>query len=109
MSPLRSSVSPSCARAWHPTPMVPLFGYVSGCVRTSPGRVSLHCSHAETSNTQWYRWADYPDHAGQLAAEAGAAGMDLSIGEMSGGCAKANHAVACDCRRPSVATLIPAV
>ncbi|HXR89949.1 MAG TPA: GNAT family N-acetyltransferase [Steroidobacteraceae bacterium] len=32
---------------------------------------------------QWYRWADYPDHAGQLAAEAGAAGMDLSIGEMS--------------------------
>lgn len=30
---------------------------------------------------QWYLWADYPDHAGQLGAENTAAGMDLAIGE----------------------------
>jgi aminoglycoside 6'-N-acetyltransferase len=32
---------------------------------------------------QWYRWADYPDHATQLGAGAGAAGLDLAIGEKS--------------------------
>ncbi len=32
---------------------------------------------------QWFRWADYPEHSAQLAAEPGAAGMDLSIGEVS--------------------------
>ena len=30
---------------------------------------------------QWYRWADYPEHAGQLGADLQAAGMDLAIGE----------------------------
>jgi aminoglycoside 6'-N-acetyltransferase len=30
---------------------------------------------------QWYRWADYPEHAAQLGAEAEAAGIDLAIGE----------------------------
>ena len=32
---------------------------------------------------QWYRWADYPEHAAQLKAEPEAAGIDLSIGEIS--------------------------
>jgi len=30
---------------------------------------------------QWYRWADYPEHARQLSAEPGSAGIDLAIGE----------------------------
>lgn len=30
---------------------------------------------------QWYRWADYPEHAGQLGADETAAGLDLAIGE----------------------------
>jgi len=30
---------------------------------------------------QWYRWADYPDHAAQLSAAKSAAGIDLGIGE----------------------------
>jgi aminoglycoside 6'-N-acetyltransferase len=30
---------------------------------------------------QWYRWADYPEHARQLHAEDTAAGIDLAIGE----------------------------
>ena len=30
---------------------------------------------------QWFRWADYPEHAAQLGAEATAAGLDLAIGE----------------------------
>lgn len=32
---------------------------------------------------QWYRWSDYPGHSAQLAADPGAAGMDLSIGEVA--------------------------
>jgi aminoglycoside 6'-N-acetyltransferase len=32
---------------------------------------------------QWYRWSDYPRHSTQLKAEAGAAGIDLAIGEPS--------------------------
>ncbi|HTC52088.1 MAG TPA: GNAT family N-acetyltransferase [Steroidobacteraceae bacterium] len=32
---------------------------------------------------QWYRWSDYPEHAAQLKAEAGAVGLDLAIGEVS--------------------------
>lgn len=32
---------------------------------------------------QWYRWSDYPKHAVQLEAESSAAGIDLSIGEIS--------------------------
>lgn len=32
---------------------------------------------------QWYRWSDYPKHAAQLEAEQNAAGIDLSIGELS--------------------------
>jgi aminoglycoside 6'-N-acetyltransferase len=32
---------------------------------------------------QWYRWADYPEHAAQLKAEPKAAGIDLSMGEIS--------------------------
>jgi RimJ/RimL family protein N-acetyltransferase len=32
---------------------------------------------------QWYRWSDYPGHAAQLKAEPEAAGIDLSIGEVS--------------------------
>ncbi len=32
---------------------------------------------------QWYRWSDYPEHAAQLEAEPAAAGIDLSIGEVS--------------------------
>lgn len=30
---------------------------------------------------QWHRWSDYPEHASQLKAEAGSAGIDLAIGE----------------------------
>jgi aminoglycoside 6'-N-acetyltransferase len=30
---------------------------------------------------QWYRWSDYPEHAAQLRAKPGAAGIDLAIGE----------------------------
>jgi aminoglycoside 6'-N-acetyltransferase len=30
---------------------------------------------------QWYRWSDYPHHAGQLRAELTSAGIDLAIGE----------------------------
>lgn len=30
---------------------------------------------------QWYRWADYPQHAEQLGADRNAAGVDLAIGE----------------------------
>jgi aminoglycoside 6'-N-acetyltransferase len=30
---------------------------------------------------QWYRWADYPEHAGRLGAPTDAAGIDLAIGE----------------------------
>ena len=32
---------------------------------------------------QWYRWADYTEHAAQLKAEPEAAGIDLSIGEIA--------------------------
>jgi aminoglycoside 6'-N-acetyltransferase len=32
---------------------------------------------------QWYRWSDFPDHATQLNAGPGAAGLDLAIGELS--------------------------
>jgi RimJ/RimL family protein N-acetyltransferase len=32
---------------------------------------------------QWYRWSDYPKYAAQLEAEPNAAGIDLSIGEVS--------------------------
>jgi len=32
---------------------------------------------------QWYRWSDYPKHAAKLEAEPTAAGIDLSIGEVS--------------------------
>jgi aminoglycoside 6'-N-acetyltransferase len=32
---------------------------------------------------QWYRWSDYPRHAARLEAEPNAAGIDLSIGEIS--------------------------
>lgn len=30
---------------------------------------------------QWYRWADYPQHGEQLAAEPGTAGIDIAIGQ----------------------------
>jgi aminoglycoside 6'-N-acetyltransferase len=30
---------------------------------------------------QWYLWSDYPEHASQLRAELGSAGIDLAIGE----------------------------
>jgi aminoglycoside 6'-N-acetyltransferase len=30
---------------------------------------------------QWYRWADYPEHARQLGAEPNSAGLDLALGE----------------------------
>jgi aminoglycoside 6'-N-acetyltransferase len=30
---------------------------------------------------QWYLWSDYPEHALQLRAEPGSAGIDLAIGE----------------------------
>jgi RimJ/RimL family protein N-acetyltransferase len=29
---------------------------------------------------QWYRWADYPEHAAQLGAGPDSAGIDLAIG-----------------------------
>jgi RimJ/RimL family protein N-acetyltransferase len=32
---------------------------------------------------QWYRWANYPQHAAQLGAEAEAVGIDLAIGDAS--------------------------
>lgn len=32
---------------------------------------------------QWYLWADYPEHARQLGADASSAGIDLAIGESS--------------------------
>jgi aminoglycoside 6'-N-acetyltransferase len=32
---------------------------------------------------QWYRWADYPQHATQLGAEPEAVGIDLAIGDAS--------------------------
>ena len=32
---------------------------------------------------QWYRWSDYSKHAAKLQAEPNAAGIDLSIGEVS--------------------------
>jgi aminoglycoside 6'-N-acetyltransferase len=32
---------------------------------------------------QWYRWSDYPDHAGQLGAKPTEAGIDLAIGEVN--------------------------
>jgi aminoglycoside 6'-N-acetyltransferase len=32
---------------------------------------------------QWYRWSDFPEHAAQLKADPGAAGIDLSIGEIA--------------------------
>jgi aminoglycoside 6'-N-acetyltransferase len=31
---------------------------------------------------QWYLWAHYPDHARQVGAEPGSAGIDLAIGEL---------------------------
>jgi RimJ/RimL family protein N-acetyltransferase len=31
---------------------------------------------------QWYFWADYPEHAQNLAAEPQAAGIDVAIGEL---------------------------
>lgn len=32
---------------------------------------------------QWYRWSDYPEHSAQLEAEPSAAGLDLSLGEVT--------------------------
>lgn len=32
---------------------------------------------------QWYPWSDYPDHAAQLEAGPGTAGIDLAIGEIA--------------------------
>ena len=32
---------------------------------------------------QWYLWLDYPEHALQLRAELGSAGIDLAIGELA--------------------------
>jgi aminoglycoside 6'-N-acetyltransferase len=32
---------------------------------------------------QWYRWSDYPKHAAKIGAESDAAGIDLSIGDVS--------------------------
>ena len=32
---------------------------------------------------QWYRWSDYPKHAAKIEAESNAAGIDLSIGDVS--------------------------
>lgn len=32
---------------------------------------------------QWYLWSDYPEHAEQLRAEPGSAGIDLAIGELA--------------------------
>jgi len=37
--------------------------------------------HQPVGWIQWYRWADYPDHAGKLGAGTDAAGIDLAIGE----------------------------
>jgi aminoglycoside 6'-N-acetyltransferase len=31
---------------------------------------------------QWYLWSDYSDHANQLGAEPGSAGIDFAIGEL---------------------------
>jgi hypothetical protein len=31
---------------------------------------------------QWYLWADYPEHARQVGAEPGSAGIDLAIGKL---------------------------
>jgi aminoglycoside 6'-N-acetyltransferase len=31
---------------------------------------------------QWYRWHDFPEHATQLGADHGSAGIDLAIGEI---------------------------
>lgn len=31
---------------------------------------------------QWYRWDDFPEHAIQLSADSGSAGIDLAIGEI---------------------------
>jgi aminoglycoside 6'-N-acetyltransferase len=31
---------------------------------------------------QWYRWADYPEHAAQIGAGQDSAGVDLAIGEV---------------------------
>jgi len=32
--------------------------------------------------SDWYCWADYPEHARQLGAESHSAGIDLAIGEL---------------------------
>jgi aminoglycoside 6'-N-acetyltransferase len=47
-----------------------------------PTHVSLIlCGGRPIGWIQWFRWADYREHAGQLGADDTAAGLDLAIGE----------------------------
>lgn len=47
-----------------------------------PSCVFIILKHSEPIGLiQWYRWADYPEHAKQLGALADEAGIDLAIGE----------------------------
>jgi RimJ/RimL family protein N-acetyltransferase len=49
---------------------------------TEPTHVFLiECEQRPIGWIQWYRWADYPQHARQLGAEPTSAGLDLAIGE----------------------------
>lgn len=57
--------------------------YLPRIAGTEPTHVFIiECPHA-VGWIQWYRWADYPEHAAVVGAEPGTAGLDLAIGEVA--------------------------
>jgi aminoglycoside 6'-N-acetyltransferase len=50
---------------------------------TEPTHVFVvECANRAIGWAQWYRWADYPEHAQKLGAPHDSAGIDLAIGEL---------------------------
>ena len=76
--------APHVAAWWHER-----FDLASVCAKYGPrvdGAEPTHVFVIEHGGRsvgwiQWYLWADYPEHALQLRAELGSAGIDLAIGE----------------------------
>jgi len=78
--------APHVAAWWHET-----LDLASVCAKYGPrvdGAEPTHVFVIEHDGRpvgwiQWYRWADYPEHALQLGAELASGGIDLAIGELA--------------------------
>ena len=78
-------IAPHVDRWWHGPQDLP--GVYAKYRPRIDGRVPTHVFLIEQTAVpvgwiQWYRWADYPEHAAKLHAGPDTAGVDLAIGEL---------------------------